>query len=152
MQILNAILSCISLLVSVFAAVLSFKAQKLQNKVNELELLIKQNEVNKMEQRKRDEQIIKLEAQVVYTVKNNYKLRISNVGEVIAYDVNAKVTEGDVRLLDVGLLPYEILEMKDHFDLTIVNSLSSSRKFKILITCKDERGKEFSKEQFCSLT
>lgn len=93
-----------------------------------------------------------IEAHVVHDIKNNCKLRICNTGEENAYNVNAQIIENDIDLLDNNLMPYEILAAKDHFDLEIITCFASPLKFRLLITWQDEEGKEFSKEQFCSLT
>ena len=65
------IIAGISLLVAVISLFKSSKAQRLQNKVNELELKIKQNELDRIAKEKEDAALACVEARFITVGKEN---------------------------------------------------------------------------------
>ncbi|MGN1201220.1 MAG: hypothetical protein ACI4R8_03035 [Candidatus Caccovivens sp.] len=152
MEVMNIILSCISIVLSVIAFGFSLKNQKLQNNVNELEIQIKQDEIEKIKKQHEHEKCSKVESRVIKISQNNYRLKIYNLSEVAVYNVDVKMIESKgFALLKEGLTPYEILEPKHSFDMLIAYSFELTRKFKVLTTWQDKDGKDYSKEQLFSL-
>lgn len=152
MEVVNIILTCISVALSVIAFRFSIKNQKLQNKVNELEFLIKQDEVEKIKKQHEHEKCLKVESHVIKVSRNNYRLKVCNLSEAAVYNVDVKIIESEsFALIKDGLTPYEILEPKESFEMVIAISLGQTRKFKALTTWQDKDGKDYSKEQLFSL-
>lgn len=152
MEVVNIILSCISIILSTISFGFSLKKQKLQNKVNELEIQIKQDEIKKIKKQLEHEKCSKVESRVIKVSKNNYRLKVCNLSEVAVYNVDVKIIErGGFALLKKGLTPYEILDPKCSFDMPITYSFELTRKFKVLTTWQDKDGKDYSKEQLFSL-
>ena len=89
------IIAGISLLVAVISLFKSSKAQRLQNKVNELELKIKQNELDKIAKEKEDSVLACVEARFITVGKGKHRLKVWNSGNATAYNVTARF-DGDV--------------------------------------------------------
>ncbi len=60
-----------SLMVAIISLIKSSKAQRLQNKVNELELMIKQNEMERIAKEKEAESLACVEARTIAVGKGN---------------------------------------------------------------------------------
>lgn len=70
------IIAAISLLVAVISLFKSSKAQRLQNKVNELELKIKQNELDRIAKEKEDAVLACVEARFITVGKGKHRLKV----------------------------------------------------------------------------
>ena len=68
------IIAGISLLVAIISLFKSSKAQRLQNKVNELELKIKQDELDKITKEKEDAELACVEARFITVGKGKHRL------------------------------------------------------------------------------
>ena len=84
------IIAGISLLVAVISLYKSSKAQCLQNKVNELELKIKQNELDRIAKEKEDAVLACVEARFITVGKGKHRLKVWNSGNATAYNVTAR--------------------------------------------------------------
>lgn len=89
------IIAGISLLVAIISLFKSSKAQRLQNKVNELELKIKQNELDKIAKEKEDSVLACVEARFITVGEGKHRLKVWNSGNATAYYVSARF-DGDV--------------------------------------------------------
>lgn len=92
------IIAGISLLVAIISLFKSSKAQRLQNKVNELELKIKQNELDKIAKEKEDSVLACVEARFITVGKGKHRLKVWNSGNATAYNVSARF-DGDVGIM-----------------------------------------------------
>ena len=138
-----------SLLVAVISLIKASKTQKIQNQLNSLELLIKQHEFNKLTSEKEMSPFV--EAKVMHISKNNWKLRVCNLGNATAFNVVATIEEGaEIRLLD-SKMPFEELEAKKSFDVHLLAYMGSPEKFKVKTTWEDENGNKQEKTQLVSL-
>ena len=75
------------LIVAIISLFKSSKAQRLQNKVNELELKIKQNELDKIAKEKEDSVLACVEARFITVGKGKHRLKVWNSGNATAYNV-----------------------------------------------------------------
>lgn len=142
------IIAAISLLVAVISLFKSSKAQRLQNKVNELELKIKQNEIDRIAKEKEDAALACVEARFITVGKGKHRLKVWNSGNVTAYNVTARF-DGDVGILimDQDKQPFEELEARKSYDLILVTHMGSASKFKIITEWTDASGKQHTKTQ-----
>ena len=79
-------ISGISLLVAIISLIKSSKAQRLQNKVNELELKIKQNELDRIAKEKEAESLACVEARFITVGKGKHRLKVWNSGNATVYN------------------------------------------------------------------
>lgn len=145
------ILSGVSIAIAVISFIKSSKAQKLQNKVNELDARIKEYELEKIEQEKTEAASSIIKARAIKVGKNNYRLKIYNAGNTIAYNVYAKIPNEYKVIIINNKMPFEELEPQNGFEECIVVHMGSSPKFKVELNWQDNNGHEYKNEQFCSI-
>lgn len=145
------ILSGVSIVIAVISFIKSSKAQKLQNKVNELDARIKEYELEKIEQEKTEAASSVIKARVIKNEKNNYRLKIYNAGNTTAYNISAKIPNGYNVMLLNNKMPFEELEPQNGFEECLVIHMGSSPKFKVELNWQDNNGHEYKNEQFCSI-
>ena len=84
----SLIISGLSLMVAVISYAKASESQQLQNRVNILELKIKQYEIEKISKEQAAANRACIEARVIKLGKNNYRLKVWNSGGADAYNVN----------------------------------------------------------------
>ncbi len=141
-------LAAVSLLIAIISLIKSSKAEKLQLKISELELKIKQYEFDEVTKEQEKSTMSCVEARVVSIGQGKHRLKVWNSGNVTAYDVVAKF-EGDtgIIIMDQDKQPFEVLEAKKNYELVLVTHMGSARKFRILTEWKDSSGNVHSKIQ-----
>ena len=146
------IIAAISIIIAMISLVKSSKAQGLQNKVNELELTIKRNQLEKIEAEKAAAEYSCVEARVVNVHGDKYKLKIWNSGNTTVYNVVATIPqEANIRLLNEKM-PFEELEPNKSFEEHLIVFLSgSANKFKITTSWEDKNGNKKEKVQMGDL-
>lgn len=142
------IIAGISLLVAVISLYNSSKAQCLQNKVNELELKIKQNELDRIAKEKEDAVLACVEARFITVGKGKHRLKVWNSGNATAYNVTARF-DGDVgiMIMDREKQPFEELEARKSYELILITHNGSASKFRIITEWTDSSGKQYTKTQ-----
>ena len=142
------IIAGISLLVAVISLVKSSKAQRLQNKVNELELKIKQNELDRIAKEKEKASLACIEARFITVGKGKHRLKVWNSGNATAYNVTARF-DGNVGIFiaDQEKQPFEELEARKSYELILITHDGSASKFRIITEWTDLSGKQYSKTQ-----
>lgn len=146
------ILSFASMVLALVSLAKSSKAQKLQNRVNELELKIKQNEVEKLEKEKEEAKNACVEARIIKIGNDRYRLKVWNSGGNTAYNVTAKFEDNsEIIIMDQGKMPYEELEPNKSFELTLVLYFSSHLKARAITQWTDMNGETKSKSQIVSI-
>lgn len=141
-----------ALVLSVISFVKSSKAEKLQQQVNELELIINQNEVEKIEQEKAQASVSKVEAQVFSLGRGKHGLRVSNLSDVPVYNVTAQIVEGnDVFIMDREKQPFEELSPHTKYDLIISCYDSGASKIRVGIEWYDADGSARNNTQWCDV-
>ena len=145
MDIAAIIISGVSLLVAIVSFAFSFKSQRLQNRVNEIELKLKENELLKIEKE------ACIEARVIHPDSKHYYLKIWNSGNDTAYNVNVLLPdEKSVNIFDNDKLPYEELEASKSFEIPLLVYNGSASKFYVTTEWKDSKGNKKTKNQLCS--
>lgn len=144
------IIAGISLLVAIISLFKSSKAQRLQNKVNELELKIKQNELDKIAKEKEDSVLACVEARFITVGKGKHRLKVWNSGNATAYNVSARF-DGDVgiMIMDREKQPFEELEARKSYEEQIKNNQKAlSEKEAVIESLKaDTDRKMFEKDE-----
>lgn len=142
------IIAGISLLVAVISLFKSSKAQRLQNKVNELELKIKQNELNRIAKENEAADLACVEARFITVGKGKHRLKVWNSGNATAYNVTARF-DGDVgiMIMDQEKQPFEELEARKSYELVLITHIGSASKFRIITEWTDANGEQHAKTQ-----
>lgn len=145
------LISAVSLLVAIFSLIRASKAQSLQNKVNELEVKIKQNELEKIEAEKAEAALSCVEARVIHVSKGKYRLKVWNSGNVKVYNVSAEIEEDARIILMNSKMPFDELEPKKSFEEYLGVYNGSASKFRITTSWEDANGNKQEKVQMGSL-
>lgn len=142
------IISALSLIVAIVSIAKSTKAQKLQNKVNEIELKLKEYELDKVAKEKEAANSALVQARIIRMGKDNYRLKIWNSGGGTAYNVKAKFEDDpNIIVMDLDKLPFEELESKKSFELILIVHFGSAHKAKVLTEWDNADGSHHSKSQ-----
>ena len=133
------IIAGISLLVAIISLFKSSKAQRLQNKVNELDKIAKEKE---------DSVLACVEARFITVGKGKHRLKVWNSGNATAYNVSARF-DGDVgiMIMDREKQPFEELEARKSYELILITHNGSASKFRIITEWTDSSGKQHTKTQ-----
>ena len=145
------ILSGVSVIIAVISIIQSSKAQKLQNKINELDTKIKEYELEKIEKEKTEASSSVIKARAINVGKNSYRLKVYNAGNTTAYNISAQISSEYCVMLINDKMPFEELEPQNGFDEVLIVHMGSARKFKVELTWQDKNGNEHKDEQFCSI-
>lgn len=137
---ISIIISAASFIVALISLIKSSKVTKLDEKIKELEL-------EKLEAEKNAVKKPLVEARLIHVSKNNNKLKVWNSGEATAYNINVEIDDKEIIVLE-PVTPFEKLEAGTSFEETVVLTFSSSRKFKIITSWLDENGNQDCKEQY----
>ncbi len=145
------VLAGISLIVAVISLIMSAKAQHLQNKINNLEYLIKQYEIEKINNEKANANRTCVEARICNISRGNYRMKIWNSGDLIAKNITL-VPDANANLIFMGeMLPYEELDVGKNFEIPIVVCSETARKFYVTTRWEDENANLHEKKQMVSL-
>lgn len=147
MEVAALVISGISLLIAIISFVFSTKSQRLQNRVNEIEVKLKQYELEEKEQQKSS----CVQARIIHVSKSSYKMKIWNSGNSNAKNVTASWDDESVVVLNRDKMPFEVLEPQKGFDLSIAVYDGMPGKVKIITVWEDEDGNSNNKEQWCDM-
>lgn len=151
-DVIEIIITLLSLPISIIAYFKASKANKLQNKINEIDLKLKQYEQEKMEKEKEEANSSCVEARVVTIGKGKHRMKVWNSGNTTVYNVSARF-DGDVGIIimDREKQPFEELEPGKNFELVLVTYDGSITKFKIITEWEDSNGAKHQKSQMGDL-
>ena len=151
-EAIEIIITFLSFVISVIAMIKASKANKLQDKINKLELKLKQNEVDKLEKEKAEEKRICVEARVVRISKDKTVMKVWNSGNATAYNVTAYFQDDvGIRIFDQNKQPYDFLGPNKNYELILMTYLGSKSKFVIITEWEDKDGNKQKKSQMCDL-
>lgn len=142
----------ISLLVAVIALIKSSKAEKLQNRVNEMEIKIKEYELERITKEKEESESSCVEARIVTIGKGKHRLKVWNSGNTTVYGVTARF-DGNPGIIIVSKdkQPFDELEPGKNYELVVIPYGQHASKFKIITEWTDLGGKKQSKSQMGDL-
>lgn len=142
------VIASISLLVAFVSLVKSSRAQNIQTQVNELELRIKQYELENIEKEQAAANKPCIEARMITIGTGKHRLKVWNSGNSTAYNVVAKFEEGsNIIIMDKEKMPYDELEPNKSFELVLITHFGSASKFKIITEWTDADNKQQVKTQ-----
>lgn len=148
LSIIDTCITLVALVVSIIALKKSLNADKLQAKVNTLELVIKAYELSRIEK----EQNCVVSVNTVNLGKGRHRLRVYNSGEDAAYDVSAKIVDNPgVILVEHDMQPYERLDGKQNYDMVLLSYDQAKPKFTVQYEWRDIHGKEHYGSKLCTL-
>ena len=123
-----------------------------QDKVNELEIKIKQNELDIIEKEKAKASYECVEAKVMRISPKRTKLKVWNSGNTIVYNVIASFDkETNIIILDESKMPFDELEPGKSFEVSLITHYGSASKFKITTSWDNKEGIHSEKEQMGDL-
>lgn len=138
---------------SIISLFRSSKITKMENKLKEYDLRLKEYEIEKIEYEKSEkekEMEQKKRADVrarIYRISDrNYKIKIYNCGEGIAYNVDYKIPEEYQIICMKEIVPFEILNPGCKFEENVVIHMQSSKKYKVITSWEDVQENEFHNE------
>lgn len=147
-DLIELIITVLAFVFSFIAMIKSSKADKLQKKINTLELQLKQNEVDKIKKEQEESEETCVEARVVNLGNDKYRMKVWNSGKNTVYNVTARF-DGDVNIIiyDKDKQPFEELEPMKNYELVLIAYSGSASKFKIITEWEDKNGNKHRKEQ-----
>ncbi len=149
--IVTYIVPLVALLLSIISLYKSVKGQNLQDRVNELELKIKQYEVAELDKKKTQAELACVEARVIKISSGNYRLKVWNSGQATAYKVTASIDKDANLTITDSKMPFDFLDAGKNFEELLFVQFGTANKFKITIEWEDASGKAYRKEQMGSL-
>lgn len=151
-DVIEIVITLLTIPISIIAYFKASKANKLQNKINEIELKLKQYEQEKMEKEKEEANSSCVEARVVTIGKGKHRMKVWNSGNTTVYNVSARF-DGNVGIviMDKEKQPFEVLEPGSNYELVVITYDLSIPKFKIITEWEDQNGEKHSKEQMRDL-
>ena len=150
MELAAIILSILSLLLALISFIVSFKSQRLQNRVNEIELKLKQYELEKKEEEQL--KIPLIEARIIHIIKNKYKIKVWNSGNGVAKNISVSWGKiSGITNFDKDKMPFEFLEPQKSFELLIIAYDFPPHKICITTEWEDEMGEQHTKIQWCDM-
>lgn len=138
----------ISLLIAVIALLKSSKAEKLQNRVNQMEIKIKEYELERIAKEKEESESSCVEARVITIGKGKHRLKVWNSGNTTVHGVTARF-DGDpgIFIADQDKQPFDELEPGKSYELVIIPYGDYGSKFRVITEWTDVKGKKQSKSQ-----
>lgn len=149
--IVTYVIPVIAIVVSLLSYRDSRKANKIQDRLNEVEEKLKRYELEKIEKEKIEATKACVEARIIKISKGSYKLKIWNSGKATAYNVNFKVPEECESMVFRDKVPYEFLETGKNFEEHFLVHFGTPDKFVVTTTWEDDKGESYSKEQIVTI-
>lgn len=146
------LISAVAFIVSIVAMKKASKSEEIQNKINELELQIKQHEIDKIKEENELVNNTCVEARVITIGKGKHRMKVWNSGNATVYNVTATFegTPGII-IMDREKQPFDELESGKGYELVLVAYGNHNPKFKIITEWEDENGEIHSKVQMGDL-
>lgn len=142
-------------LIAILLSILSFrdsrKANKVRDRLNELEEKLKRYAIEEKEKEREQASKACVDARIVNISKNKYKLKVWNSGKATAYNVDYEIPPEYNGTIWRDKVPYEFLEPGKNFEEHVLVHMGTPRKFTVIIKWEDERGNLHSKEQILTI-
>lgn len=145
-------LPTIAIMISILSYRDSRKANKIQDRLFELEEMLKKYELEEKEKEREKANMACIEARVINISKNKYKMKIWNSGKVTAYNVDFKVPEDCKGMVRREKVPYEFLDVGKSFEEHVIVCFGTPNKFKITTMWTDDQGIQYSKDQMVDIS
>lgn len=144
------IIATASFLVAVVSLIKSSQSHKLQNRINQIELLIKQHELKKIDLEKAAAERSCIET-TVFREQNIWKLRIWNSGNTTVYNVYVSIEGETGIILLYSNMPLDALRPNKSYEVQLIPSLGSANRFIVTTTWDNNKGIRQKKTQAASI-
>lgn len=138
----------IAVVISIFSFLESRKVNKIQLRLNEMEVILKKYELEEKEKEREVANKSIVEARILHVSKGKYRLKIWNSGQTTAFNVDYVVPENLKGLLGREKVPFEILEAGKNFEEYIIHYMGMPPKISLKTTWEDSNGEQHEKEQW----
>ncbi len=132
---------------SVVAYYKSRKVSKVEEKLNEYDLKLKQYELEKIELEKNSKEKPKVEARIINISRGNYIIKIWNSGEDTAFNVDYDIPRKYNITPIKKVTPFERLEPGKYFEESVMVHMQSSKKFEIITNWQDKNHKDYTHKE-----
>lgn len=136
----------LNLLFSILALVKANRINKVEEKLREYDIKLKEYELEKIEKEKDLEKEANIEAKIIKISEGKYKIRIFNSGAAIAYNVDYDIPKEYNIITFKEVTPFEYLEPGKSFDEHVIIHHQSSHKYLVKTTWKDRAGDVYNNE------
>lgn len=141
--------------VAIVLSVLSYndsrKANKVRDRLNEVEEKLKKYELEDKEKEREESSKASVEARIMKISKGKYRMKIWNSGKANAYNVDFKIPSECKGIIWRDKVPYEFLEPGKNFEEHVIVHHGTPTKFRITTTWEDKQGITHSKEQILTV-
>jgi hypothetical protein len=141
----------LAIILSVISFIDSRKANKVRDRLNDLEEKLKRYALEDKEKEREQASKACVDARIVKISKNNYKLKVWNSGKVTAFNVDYEVPPEYKGVIWRDKVPYEFLEPGKNFEEHVIVYTDTPRKFTITTTWEDENSIKYKKEQILTV-
>jgi hypothetical protein len=141
----------LALLISILSFLDSRKANKVQERLHQLEEKLIIFELEEKEKERDEADKTSVEVRIYNVSKDNYRMKFWNSGKGTAYNVDFVTPEQLKGIVWRDKVPYEFLEPGKSFEEHVMVYAGVPRKFIVIITWSDSIGNTFSKEQIVTI-
>lgn len=141
----------IALILSYLSYRESRKANRLKERVHEVEEKLKQYELEEKEKEREEATKACVEARIYNISKGKYRMKIWNSGKATAYDVDFEIEEDNRGFVRREMVPYEFLEPGKSFEEYVLVHSGTPNKFMVTTTWTDKEGNAYLKEQIVTI-
>lgn len=141
----------VALGLSIISYIDSRKANKVKDRLNEVEGKLKKYDLEQKEKDREDATKACVEARVMKISKGKYKMKVWNSGKATAYNIDFEILNECKGMVFREKVPYEFLESGKNFEEHVIVHNGTPNKFKVTTTWTDEQGSPYSKEQIVTV-
>jgi hypothetical protein len=141
----------LAILLSILSFIDSRKANKVRDRLNELEEKLKRYALEDKEKERVEASKACVDARIVNIARHKYKMKVWNSGKAIAYKVDFEIPPEYNGIIWREKVPYEFLEPGKNFEEHVLVYMGTPNKFTITTTWADEKGTKYSKEQILTV-
>lgn len=149
--IVTFVFPIIAIGLSVLSYVDSRKANKLQERLMQVENKLKKYELEDKEKEREEATKACVEARIIRISSRNYKMKIFNSGKARAYNVDFQVPEECSEFIVRDKVPFEFLDPGKNFEELVFVYDGFPDKFKLITTWTDRNNEPCSKDQIVSI-
>lgn len=141
----------IAIIISIISFRDSRKANKVRDRLNDLEEKLKRYALEDKEKEREQASKACVDARIVNIARHKYRLKVWNSGKSTAYNVDFEIPPEYNGMIRRDKVPYEFLEPGKNFEEHVIVHMGTPNKFKFTTTWEDEQGTKYSKEQILTV-
>ncbi|PEQ96609.1 hypothetical protein CN481_00245 [Bacillus sp. AFS006103] len=129
----------------------SRKANRLRERLHEVEERLKKYELEEKEKEREEATRACVEARIYNVARHNFRMKIWNSGKATAYNVDFEIAEEYRGYVRREMVPYEFLDPGKSFEEYVMVHSGTPNKFIVTTTWTDKQGESYSKEQIVTI-